>query len=220
MINRIIRWVPLAFLLAACATLGWPLDAMRSSTVLVEDGNGHGTGVVVGARYILTAGHNADGIPEPMVRTSDGRSSKAKVAWRDKVQDVAIYETADPLGILPARIDCRPLRWGEPVATVGHQAKSRWLLAQGHVSIASPYDTEDAERQYGVQMPVNFGMSGGGVFDEQGAIVGVITAFSVLRLNVPGLQPMLSNNGTALIAAAQEWCPALRLVFPALVGEG
>lgn len=201
-------------LLCACAAMGpldnWPLDKMRSATVLLSEGGGHGSGVLIAPNYVLTANHVADG--STLTATfADGSKSETEVVFQDATMDVAVLRLKTPSHLATASLACRPPVWGEPIAAVGNSlAGVHNNIATGVVASTDPmtFDTSDPTMKYLV--PINLlvqrGMSGGPVFDRQGNVLGFVDA-QLMDSNMMG---MPFQAGINLMISANSFCAGVK----------
>lgn len=168
-LGYIIAWgVAIAFCvsLMACS----PVDPQRFS-VKVHVGTGHGSGTHIGGGLILTAAHVVESAPSIEIETSDGKKMPAKVLWIAKAHDVAViqYEGAT----LPsAQLACGTLRQGDAVQAFGNPGAIQFAKFNGFIS------TKEEERAiwkvaHVMDITGMPGMSGGGVFNMAGKLVGV-----------------------------------------------
>jgi serine protease Do len=134
-----------------------------------------GSGFLVSADgLILTNAHVVDGAKEVTVKLSDHREFKAKVLGADRSSDIAVLKI-DAHDLPTVRLgNSDQLRVGDYVLAIGEpfgleetatagivSAKGRSLPGDGYV----PFIQTDAA--------VNPGNSGGPLFDETGAVVGI-----------------------------------------------
>lgn len=177
----------LAVVLCLCgpgAAVAGPARSTVWIEVLREDGlrfnghrlprNGEGMGVVTPSREIATAAHVVWGARAITVTDAQGARLAATVAQIDDRADVAVLRVEGPLEHFAA-IRVKPAMAGERVDAVAR-------VPSGAVPrIASGVVGATRWTSYGVPVPLIFsgikgekGMSGGGLFDAAGALVGVI----------------------------------------------
>jgi S1-C subfamily serine protease len=177
----------LAVALCLCG-LGAAVASPARSTVWIEvlreDGlrfkghrlprNGEGMGVVTPSREIATAAHVVWGARTIIVTDAQGSCLPATVAQIDERVDVAVLRVERPPDHFAA-IRVKPAVAGERVGVVTRSPA-------GHApAIASGVVGATRWTSYGVPVPLIFtgikgekGMSGGGLFDAAGALVGII----------------------------------------------
>ncbi len=153
-------------------------------TVGISDGvTTVGSGFMFDARtYAVTAQHVVDGLSEIYVVLPDGRISRATIAGSDQFSDVAVLRLEDELVVEPPTLaNSATVKIGEPVIVIGHPFGSAQTLTSGVVSQINRL----AEIQYDSQIrsvpnliqfdaPVNFGNSGGPLFNSEGEVVGMV----------------------------------------------
>lgn len=184
----------LAILILAHFTAGAE-PAFVQASVMVQVGPGTGSGVVLPDKRILTCAHLffmtevAGSKPFPVYISRqvwrDGKllgivNIPAKVVKRDDFQDLALLETTMPEE-LPAVVELgeTPAQ-GDPVCHVGSfmGAKGIQSLSSGVVAsvgrhVEHPVLGEQELDQ--LSCPAFGGSSGGGVFDKNGKLVGIVT---------------------------------------------
>jgi serine protease Do len=153
------------------------LQFFRGQQMPRQHGTMHaqGSGFLVSADgLILTNAHVVDGANEVTVKLSDHREFKAKVLGADRSSDIAVLKI-DAHDLPTVRLgNSDQLRVGDYVLAIGEpfgleetatagivSAKGRSLPGDGYV----PFIQTDAA--------VNPGNSGGPLFDETGAVVGI-----------------------------------------------
>ena len=162
------------------------------SVVQVMDGrNIRGAGIVIDDRgYIVTNAHVSEGRPVLKIVTNDRTVHSAEQVWtgalRDSGYDLALYRLdCAPLceGLRQANIRQRPMEIGERIYVIGHPfGQFNWTITFGRVS-------KPAAQAQGLSMGMTMtelrpplhlsvasypGNSGGGVFDKDGHLVGIL----------------------------------------------
>ena len=195
--------------LAVVAPPGWGADAAAifrqaaPSVVLVYalDSAGEeiaqGSGVVVGENYVATNCHvleSAWRVKVGQTETDETFSMSASRARTDEERDLCLLFVADlakPPAAQPAQMaDARGLEIGAEVFAIG--APNGWELSftRGIVSQLRDIDGESAPLIQ-TDAAITFGSSGGGLFDENGHLVGITT--------------LGSKNGNFNFAMPAEW---------------
>ena len=149
--------------------------------------------------FVLTSGHTFSGLAGKTEifavfgrHAGEGRRARALlVASRDdNVTDLALLR-AEVEGCAPAPPAPAP-SLGKPIWVVGFPLGRHIMLSSGVVSqvaIDGPSDPAGAARLI-VDAPVNYGVSGAGVFDVRtGGLIGVVEGFSTARVMTQGLTP-------------------------------
>lgn len=174
------------------------LLALRSSVALfaagnVESGESFCSGVIIGARRVLTASHcvhRAHFVDRIVAVTYDEKEHKVtRIVLERRGWDLAILETVDDLGgRVPALTN--DIALGDALLMVGSMDGEEFTLSYLRLSKVLP------EAQFSVCEPDKFdgnephqmliatgiiwgGNSGGGVFDEAGNLVGIATNMRV-----------------------------------------
>jgi S1-C subfamily serine protease len=156
-------------------------DALALSTVKVLVGDGHGSGVHTGNRYIITAAHVVGQEKTVKVKTSRGEESTADVLWINKAHDIALLRAHTLPGVNASRIDCAAVGVGQHIEAIGNPGPLEFIHAFGRVSSAVEQRGPWAQA-YIVSMTVAGGMSGGPAFDSQGRIVGIVVGVALTQI--------------------------------------
>ena len=132
-----------------------------------------GSGVVVAAKRVITNCHVVQEANVIQIRWGD-KILPAALALSDVTRDLCQLDVPS-LSAPPAKIrSYRELRTGEEIYTVGNPLGLGLAVATGLVSRVGQY--KDETRIY-ISAQVSPGSSGGGLFDAQGRLVGIVTAF-------------------------------------------
>lgn len=139
------------------------------------------SGIVFGSgRFILTADHvlgpNGEAPPSVRVRTSDGLVLAAEVVARNGLTDVALLSVEQALA--PARFADEAPALGSPVCAIGNAFGLGLSVSCGTVSATHRSGTgfNAVEDFLQTDAAVNPGMSGGALVDDQGRVVGLLSA--------------------------------------------
>ena len=143
-----------------------------------SEGDGSGSGIAIGKNgYILTSYRLVHEATSVMVKVSDrDQPLKAQVVAKDPKENLAVLRVSSILKA--ASISMAPrVAIGQSVFTVGFpdvDMRSRQLkLTEGHV--AALKGVQDDTRFIQVEGDFQAGNFGGGLFDEKGIVIGVIT---------------------------------------------
>jgi len=163
---------------------------ISGAALYIQTSTGHGSGVHIGNGYIITAQHviGADKASTILVKTDDGRILSPEIMWANQDADVALLHVAGD-GIAVRQIECRDPKVGDIITTYGSPLDLTFQAFTGRISGAiakqsilgyvQPYDITFAP-----------GMSGGGVIDANGRLVGIARATAggglAIGLGVPG----------------------------------
>lgn len=167
--------------------------------------SGAGSGVIISEDgYIATNNHVVQGAEKLTVTLPDGSEHEAKLVGADPVTDVAVVKI-DVTGLVPAvfansdqvRVGDMCLAIGNPMGTLGG------TVTDGIISALNRDITIDGNTMHLLQMSaaVSPGNSGGGLFDANGQLIGLVNAKSGGE-NAEGLGFAVPSN-TALEIATQ-----------------
>jgi serine protease Do len=133
---------------------------------------GHGSGVIVGNGYIITAGHVATGAKTVKIESKDGRSYDADVLWVNETYDIAMLRAPVALVGGGAALDCRSAKTGEAIYATGNPLELNFVTSYGRIA--------GDERSLGPWKSVLVtdistvpGQSGGPVFEADGRVIGI-----------------------------------------------
>lgn len=154
------------------------INSSNVATPNLKPANFGGTGFALTSNgYILTNLHVVADADSVYVQDSRGNSFKAVVKRKDSQYDLAILKIEDKsfnsLPNLPYRLKQNGIGMSESVYTLGFP-KDDAVYGQGYVSSKTGYNGDTT--QYQVSIPVNPGNSGGPLLDDDGNIIGVISA--------------------------------------------
>lgn len=174
----------MAFAMAAC-TIGTPQpqfapQAAAGSTVKVIAGQGHGSGVHIGGGYIITAAHVTAGATADLpIKADDGTMHSATVLWENKGTDIALLKLNGTPKIAASKLACAEPPAGAELKASGSPGSLEFISTYGRVS--------GAARKHGPWSSVVVfdgtvapGMSGGGVFNDRGEVVGITVGLMVV----------------------------------------
>lgn len=179
------------------------IETERASTVLVNilsddpDEHGYGSGVYLGGGLILTARHvviaddeagynlPTDARAKLTVETSTGEVQPAHLVFVSEDQDFAVIAVNRPLAIPASQLTCRAPVLNEAVELTGNPGGFiRYAVSPGTVAGTNPFppivqDKAIARGWQNLVFVAGFtfpGMSGGGVFDKNGLLLGITVA--------------------------------------------
>ena len=156
-------------------------DAFAISTVKVLPAEGHGSGVHVGNRYIITAAHVVGAAATVKVKAKHGGESEADVLWINKAHDIALLRARELQGVAVSQIDCSVPAIGQHIQGVGAPGPLEFIHAFGQVS--SGVQSNRLWASYFIAaMAIGPGMSGGPVFDARGKVVGIMVGVALTQL--------------------------------------
>jgi len=139
---------------------------------------GQGSGFIIDASgYIVTNNHVADGADKMVVTMQDGRKFDATLVGHDVKTDLALIKV-NATGLPHVAFgDSDHARVGDWVVAIGNPfglggtATAGIVSARGRDIQSGPYDD-----YLQLDAPINFGNSGGPVFNTGGEVIGVTTA--------------------------------------------
>lgn len=206
LINISIKYFPFALVIAAIlyattTNAVQPPAPMSSYSVKLLGSKGHGSGTHFGNGYILTAAHVVGDAKSMRVKTDDGKMRYAKTLWSSKDYDIALLQTS-PNGIGSAHLSCRLLAEGEEIHADGNPLNMEFVSTNGRIS-GKARATDIHKLAYITDMTTVMGMSGGGVFDGMGNLVGVTSAVAVAPMKMgASFVPSLTGFGMAVPSSA------------------
>jgi len=181
---------PIAFVAAIAAAL---LTACSISTrhgtadavVKVITEGGHGSGVHMGDRYLLTAAHVVGDSASVEVKSSTGEIHSAEVLWANTAYDVALLRVDDASGLGAVHLSCRTPTVGEHITAKGNPVNVEFVTVWG--KIAGEVRELGPWRSVVVTDIVTVpGQSGGPVYDNSGKIVGITVGVMAARFGFGG----------------------------------
>ena len=157
-------------------------ERTAASAVSIEskhaDGYSSGTGVVLTQDgYLITNAHVVAGAQSVRVILHDNRALPASLVGFDAVEDLAVLKV-EAEGLVPAEFgDSNALRIGEPVAALGDSLGYRATFTDGIVSALDREVQVDDTKMTLIQTSaaINYGNSGGPLFNRYGQVVGINT---------------------------------------------
>lgn len=151
----------------------------RSRTLSMNPGQVAGSGFLLTADgYFLTNNHIVEGADSVYVQSLKGEVYKARVVHTDRSHDLAILQLGSDSAFrsmppVPYSFDARPSDLGERVYTLGYP-REEIVYGEGYLSSGTGYRGDSTA--YQVAIGVNPGNSGGPLLDEQGNVIGIISA--------------------------------------------
>jgi tetratricopeptide (TPR) repeat protein len=134
---------------------------------------GLGSGAVIGAGQVITNCHVAQKGKSLQVRQS-GKTFKATLQYADPDRDLCQLSVPD-LQAPPVTLGtANKLRVGQRVYAIGAPQGLELTLSEGLVSSLRPYE---GSQYIQTSAAISPGSSGGGLFDDQGRLVGITTFY-------------------------------------------
>lgn len=133
---------------------------------------GHGSGAHIGGGYVLTATHVTSGNDAMSYLRDDGKTGGAVVLWENKTFDIALVKLDTAKGISAANLECRTPAPGEDVVLRGNPLILNHITTWGRIS-GAPLPIGPWGNLVPVDASIAGGMSGGGLFDRDGDLIGI-----------------------------------------------
>ncbi|MGX9443845.1 S1 family peptidase [Nitrobacteraceae bacterium UC4446_H13] len=166
-----------------------PAAPRASSTVIISNDEGHGSGVHIGHGFILTAAHVVEGQATMQITDDRGRVQTGAILWANKAYDVALVQVDHAETLATSRLDCTArLAVGDEISAFGNPLNLKFIRTYGKV--ASDYAAREPwKSSFVASIAVAPGMSGGGVFDRQGDVVGLAVGLAARGSVLGGMAP-------------------------------
>ena len=166
---------------------------------------GAGSGVIISSDgYILTCNHVVEDAKNVTVVTKDGKSYEAKIVGGDKTTDVAVLKVEGNGFSAVQYGDTSNLSVGDLAVAIGNpMGKLGGTASVGVISALNRDIVVEGQRMTLLQTDaaVNPGNSGGGLFDGEGNLIGIVNAKS-LGSDIEGIGFAIPINEAAEIAKA------------------
>ena len=143
---------------------------------LDETGAGQGTGIILTQDgYIITNAHVIEGAIQAVVVLSNDEVYEAKLVGTSPEEDLAVLKV-EAQDLVPAEFgDSFDLKVGDEVSALGNPLGYRMSLTPGIISAVDRKLEVDGNTMYLLQTSaaINYGNSGGALFNDRGQVVGV-----------------------------------------------
>ena len=143
---------------------------------LDDKGVGQGTGIILTEDgYVITNAHVIEGASQAMVMLNNDVSYEAKLVGISPEEDLAVLKV-DAQGLVPAEFgDSFAVRVGDEVSALGNPLGYRMTLTHGIISAVDRKLEVEGNTMYLIQTSaaINFGNSGGALFNDRGQVIGV-----------------------------------------------
>lgn len=176
---KMLSAVALFGLLTACGGFARPPQA--GSTLKVAANGGHGSGVHIGDRFVLTAAHVVTTADVVTLKADDGSVRQATVLWVNRAYDVALLRYDRDENIAVSNLACHEARVGDTLQARGNPGSLEFVSTNGKVS--------GSARKHGPWASVLVfdgtvapGMSGGPVIDAYGHVVGLTVGLMAIPM--------------------------------------
>lgn len=194
-----------AIVLAVSAGVWFERDPDTSAGPVVKlmDKTGHGSGVHIGDGYVLTAAHVTAGKETMAYLRDDGLKGSATVLWENKARDISLVRIDTDSGISAANLECREPDPGETVLLKGNPLNLEHITTYGRVA-GSAVPIAHWESVVPVDASIAGGMSGGGMFDTDGDLIGINVGMALQPLGMAA-----TAVGLSLIVPGSAICGLL-----------
>ena len=162
---------------------------LASASLFIGTKTGHGSGIHIGNGYVITAEHVVDGSKQSEIKAiaDDGRELSVRILWASKEFDLALL-SINGSGLESRAIECIDPLPGDLITALGSPLDLRFQQMAGRVS--GPVTVIPT---LGTVQPLDIalgpGMSGGGILNASGKIVGISRAIAgggiAIGLDVP-----------------------------------
>ena len=182
-----------------------PDTAPRDAVIQVITSSGHGSAVHIGNGFALTATHVTRGGKDLKYRApGEAEATRAvEVLWENAAYDIALIRLGDYASLASANLECRAPVIGEPISMVGNPLALKDVITYGHVA-----GTPTLIGPWGAAMPVDGslagGMSGGGMFDADGDLIGINVGIAMQPFGIA-----LAPVGISLVVPGNTICDLL-----------
>ena len=168
--------------------------------------SGAGSGVILTQDgYIVTNHHVIEGATSILVRTRSGDEYSAELIGSDEQSDLAVLKI-DASGLTPAVLgDSTKLEVGDLAVVIGNPlGELGGTVTSGIISALDREVSIDGQMMTLMQTDaaVNPGNSGGGLFDANGDLVGIINARRLF-----GMSAVKTNEKIDMIVHLEQWNP-------------
>jgi serine protease Do len=153
------------------------LNALQQNTH-IDKYTGSGTGFAITSDgLIATNYHLIQGADSVYIQNTEGKSFKAKIIYTEPQNDIAILKIVDKsfegLGTIPYIIKRGESDLAESISTYGYPY-GRPVYYLGFLSSNSGLNGDSI--RYQISMPINFGNSGGPLWDSNGNVIGITSS--------------------------------------------
>ena len=149
------------------------------SVVVVSNGDRQGSGIIIRPNIVATNCHVVDGSGDIVVYKADNRRVDADSAFSatirhsDEDKDFCLLDVRGLWGVPATVRKYETLKVGEDVYGLGAPHGLDLSLTAG---LISQLRTEDDDRYIQTDAAISPGSSGGGLFDSEGNLIGIMTA--------------------------------------------
>ena len=150
------------------------IPAKAGPSVRIEVADGLGSGVAIGNGLVLTAAHVVSTQPDVKVVLDNNRTIGGHVLWVNAEYDLALVRVNQPKALSTAHLSCRVADVGENVSADGNPMGLKFVTMRGYIASKPQEYAPKWKTAYLIDMTTIGGMSGGGLFDRYGDVIGTI----------------------------------------------
>ncbi len=153
-----------------CCAIGFNMDEICDSVVVVHSSNSVGTGFAISGNMIVTNHHVVDTTTRYTIETRSGALLEGRLIGSDEARDLSLVEViGGDLPTIPMTTDIPPL--GAQVFAVGSPQGLGFTVSGGILSTAER--EVDGVTYIQTDAAINPGNSGGPLLNELGQVIGV-----------------------------------------------
>ncbi len=153
-----------------CCAIGFNMDEICDSVVVVHSSNSVGTGFAISGNMIVTNHHVVDATTRYTIETRSGTLLEGRLIGSDEARDLSLVEViGGNLPTIPMTTDIPPL--GAQVFAVGSPQGLGFTVSGGILSTAER--EVDGVTYIQTDAAINPGNSGGPLLNELGQVIGV-----------------------------------------------
>jgi S1-C subfamily serine protease len=160
-------------ILVGCELPNQDPATIAGSSVRIELPDGLGSGVYIGNGIVITAAHVVGNNASVKLISDIGDSQIGEVLWINKVYDIAAIRPANSRRFHAADLACREAIVGEPLVAEGNPVGVEFISMHGYVSGVAREFLPNWKSGFVTDMTVISGMSGGGIYDQFGEVIGI-----------------------------------------------
>lgn len=211
---RTLLAIATAALLAGCAS---NVDSTKTGSVPDKAGSvvrvdlfdgGHGSGVYIGNGVVLTAGHVGNGQQTVTLKLDNGTVQFADVLWVNAKYDVSALKPVRGSDMQAAHLACRAPVVGESVTAAGSPGQEDNLYIPGAI-VGAERQSKPWESVVVASLNMTGGISGGGVFDKYGDVVGIVVGGQLGVVGEKDGKYDLSQTGLSYVVPGDAICSLL-----------
>lgn len=170
----------------------------RATTYAIRAAFGNGSGVLIAPNYLLTAAHVA--IVKDLHVSYKGFKLPVEVVRLDETKDIALVK------VLGMECPCAPIADVSPaidekITTVGFPMEG---LIKTQITTQGTKQGNDARDFVQYTSPVGPGNSGGGVFNERGELVAIVSSIIIAPTGFIGF-PLTHIMQAVSVETIREW---------------